>query len=209
MGVGGNNKINTDSTYINNQKIKTKLVREAIRRMLSAYVSYLIWKWLEQSRNMNIGKEKANYNLSIMNTYPQFFNNTLKSSFYCFVIDLSVFFDRDPRSLSVYTLIRELQISKKNQGLIGKIMKKQADNIQFLKTLRDKLIAHSEYKFDAKTFEVIIYEKIESLFTATQQILNIVTLSYEHSVSYWTHLKAEIENEMESLFNKISENSLS
>ena len=194
---------------MSSRKVRIKLVREAIHRMLSAYVAYLVWKWLEQSRNVNIGEGKARHNLSVMNTYPQFFNSTLKSSFYCFVLDLSVFFDKDFRSFSVYTLIRELQISEKAQGQIRKIIEGQFENIQFLTTLRNKLIAHSEYKFDAKTFEVIIYEKIESLFTATQQILNIVTLSYEHSVSYWTHLKAEIENEMESLFNKISENSLS
>ena len=102
-------------------------------RMHSAVMSYYFWKWLEQAHNINIGEEKVKRNLEIMNRQNNFFHTVLRSSFYSFVVDLCVFFDRQQPALSIDKIIPLVPLTKEDILKINEIREAQKNNIENLR----------------------------------------------------------------------------
>lgn len=172
-------------------------------RMHSAVISYYFWKWLEQARNPNIGEKKAKRNLEIMNRQKNFFHTVIRSSFYSFVVDLCVFFDRQQPALSIDKIIPFVNLSEKDKAEINRIREEQKNNVKNLKDIRDKEVAHLDLDVDRSENKRVIYKEIEDLFNAVQEIFNIITNSFDRSIWSWNRFDNEVEHEMSWLFGNL------
>jgi len=184
------------------QEIKN-MIELLSMRMHSAYMSYYFWKWLEQARNVNIGEEKANRNLKIMNHQKNFFHTVLRSSFYSFVIDLCIFFDRQQPALSIDKLISLVKLDTEEISKINEIRELQKINIENLKNIRDKEIAHLDLNVDRSENKNIIYIEVENLFNGVQEIFNIITKRFDNSIWSWNTFDNQVDHEMNWLFDNL------
>ncbi|KKQ77931.1 MAG: hypothetical protein A3A96_04115 [Candidatus Zambryskibacteria bacterium RIFCSPLOWO2_01_FULL_39_39] len=173
------------------------MINLATSRMSSAYFSYFVWKYIESSRNTNeAGAEKANRFVSIMGKYGYTFHSILRGSFYVFVIDLSIFFDKQNPSLNLKKIIDLLNPSEEDLKEINKLIDSQRANIKYLKDVRDKTIAHLDLNVDRSTFNSIIFKDTEELFDAVQKILNIITRTFNSSPWMWDIAENEVKHSM-------------
>lgn len=185
---------------------KTKgMIDQLSGRLHTAFVSYHVWKWMEQSRNINIGEEKAYKNLEIMNRQINFFQTTLRGAFYSFVIDLAMFFDRQTPALSIDKIIGRIELSLEAQTRIQNLRNLNQEKLLMLKNLRDKEIAHLDMDVDRTQKKNLIYAEIEELFSAVQEIFNIVTNSFNRSVWAWGPIEKEVDHDMKWLFENLEE----
>ncbi|MCX6716935.1 MAG: type II toxin-antitoxin system PemK/MazF family toxin [Candidatus Taylorbacteria bacterium] len=163
----------------------------AAGRMHSAYGFYCVWKWIELSRNIQIGELLAKGNVEVMGRYPILFSVLLRSSFYNFIIDLSIFFDKNDDSLSINKIISELNIDNNIKEEIEKIIKSQKINIEKLKNIRNKDVAHFDMHFDRANIPNIVYKEFEELFFAVQKIFNILSTAFDGSKWVWNHFEED------------------
>ena len=187
-----------------------KAIEVLSSRMLSALGGYYIWKWMEQARNTNNlgGLDKANRNLNIFNRHLAFFGQIIKSTYKSFVIDLAFFFDKEgyENSLSINKLL-DLGRDKFSDDDITEIKKqifeikqKQGKNIALILELRTADVAHQE--LDSRSRHVL-YENIEALFKAVQEILNMITMKYDRSEHWWNHVEKEVNRQMDWVMNNL------
>ncbi len=180
-----------------NKLVAKEMLTQLSSRMHTAVSSYYVWKWLEQARNINIGEEKANQNVKLMRLQNTFFHVVSRGSFYSFVIDLAIFFDKQDPALSLDKIIPLLDLNEEDKKLIEDIRKRQEVNIGKLKTIRDKDIAHFDIKnVDRTQTSKIIYHESEELFSAVQDIFNILSKNITGELFIWDHLENIINREM-------------
>lgn len=180
----------------------------ASNRMLSAWVSFHMWKWLEQARNTNNpkGEKFVNENIKVINDYGWLLPQIMSSLYKSFVIDLWIFFDKNyTDTLSIRRLVdsitNKISSSKLTQLLsdIDRIKKAHKVTIDLASELRT-MIAHqiiNEKKIS------LIYTEFENLFSGVQEILNLISKYYDGSFTVWDHIPADIENELEVLFENL------
>ena len=129
------------------------------------------------------------------------FGQLIKSTYKSFVSDLSIFFDKNYEDvLSIDKLlslgmdkfsIEDIEELKKQ---ISEIKKKHGKNISFLHELRNADVAHQE--LDSKSRH-LLYQNIEDLFVAVQEILNLISNKYDRSIHWWGHVSKEMEHQMQ------------
>lgn len=187
----------------NNKSDTREMIHLLSSRMHSGFVSYHIWKWLEQSRNINIGNEFVEKNLKILNRQPNFFHTVLRNSFYGFIIDLCMFFDKQAPSLSIDKIIDKINLSPDEILKICTIRDSQNYQLKKLKDIRDKEVAHLDLNIDRTTTNTVLYTDIEKLFASVQEIFNIVTNNFDSSIWTWPHIEPAVKREMELIFNNL------
>lgn len=186
------------------------ILEVAERRMLSALGGYYVWKYLELAINLNnpIGKEGVERNLKILNLYNAFFWQIRVSTYKSFVADLAIFFDKNGYE-NTFSLRKLLDSTKSKlptsevdqmEKEIEKIKKEHGVKISFVRELRDADVAHQEIDTKARH---LLYENIESLFTAIQKILNLISHKYNRSISSWKHIEEDINHQMEWIFDNL------
>lgn len=186
------------------------ILEVATRRMLSVLGGYYIWKYLELAINLNnpIGEQKVNRNLKILNLYNAFFWQIRVSTYKSFVADLAIFFDKNgyENTFSLKKLLDstrdKLSFSEieKMRKEIERIKKEHGVKISFIRELRDADVAHQEIDTKARH---LLYENIESLFSAVQEILNLISHKYDRSISSWNHIGEDINHQMEWIIENL------
>ncbi|MEI6553038.1 MAG: hypothetical protein WCO09_00550 [bacterium] len=183
------------------------LVQKMLNKIHSAYYSYHIWKWLEQARNINIGEEKANRNIQILNQQPTFFSVAIQGAFYNFIIDLSIFLDDNKshkQSLSLNKLLSRIKISNEDRKLIDDILLgKKAIIYQIKNKIRDKEVAHFDTNVDRSQSNIILYKEAEGLFEAVHEIFNILSSTFNNSIWIWDTAEGQINDEMNYLLDNM------
>lgn len=186
-----------------------KLFRLVSSRMFSALSAFYIWKWLNQSINVNeVTREVAEENVEVRKKYPNLFSQLHNSCFKSFVLDLSVFFDAEKYedNLSISKLLKVLEKTKTELELdqikeeIKSIKKKHGVSIKQLLDLRNEDVVHQKIEVENKR---IIYKEIEELFKAVQEILNIISSYYDDSTTIWYHIEQNIEGDMSWVFDNL------
>ena len=180
------------------------MITLAISRMSSAYTSYLLWKWIESARNTNeAGVERADHFVSVISKYGFVFNSILRGCFYVFVIDLCLFFDKQDPSLNLKKIIKLLEPSEEQLKEINEIIDSQQTNIEYLKDIRDKTVAHLDLDVDRNGLNRIIFKDTEELFDAVQKILNLVTKTFNRSSWLWDTVEDEARHKMSWLIENL------
>ena len=186
------------------------ILEVATRRMLSTLGGYYIWKYLELSINLNnpIGKEGVDRNLKILNLYNAFFWQIRVSTYKSFVADLAIFFDKSGYE-NTFSLTKLLDSTRdklsvpeidKMRKEIEKIKKTHGVKISFIRELRDADVAHQEIDTKARH---LLYENIESLFVAVQEILNLISHKHDRSINSWNHIGEDINHQMEWILENL------
>lgn len=183
-----------------------ELFEVAKRRMFTAVSAYYVWKSLSNSFNVNSkGKAEAEKNVGIINKYQSFFQQTLSSVYKSFVADLSIFFDSDNKyeeTFSVSKMIDSLSETlsegeiEKLKAKIKEIKSRHGVTIALLLQLRNADVAHQEIEAQSRTVE---YGKIEELFNAVSEILNLASHHIDNSVWIWDHLEYDVENDIRTM----------
>lgn len=175
-------------------------------RMRSAWTAYHIWKWLNQSINENnpIGIEIVNQNLKIINDHGWFFQQTMISTYKSFVVDLSIFFDKDyGENFSIKRLVNSIEsrtIKTELDKLISDIeliKKRHGITLSLIQELRSSCIAHQNLEEKQHKF---LYLEIEGFFEGVQEILNLISQYHDGSFTVWDHVPGQINNELEVVF---------
>ena len=159
-------------------------------------------------------------NLSELNTAPGFFQLTLKAFLELFALKLARLFDNDRESISLFKIAGWIEQSKElrdalaqsNQNIdtIKAYLEENKDNIDSLKLLRDKLLAHTDKRqlshniwHDAD----ITLRKYRCLISAAHEIISICKLilgeatpalgmGIETDVDYLIYLLTKANNDM-------------
>jgi len=186
-----------------------KLFRLVSGRMFSALSAFYIWKWLNESININVvTREVAEENVEVRKKYPNLFSQLHNSCFKSFVLDLSVFFDAEKYedNLSLGKLLKVLEKTKTEPELndikeeIKVIKNKHGVSIKQLLDLRNEDVAHQKIEVESKKIK---YKEIEELFKAVQEILNIISRHYDDSTTIWYHIELNIEGDMSWVFDNL------
>jgi len=186
-----------------------QLFRITTNRMYSALNAFYIWKWLNLAININTkGKEFAENNVSIINKYSSFFRQVILSVYKSFVADLAVFFDsgkyQDKFSLSKLLTSIKHKVSEKELGTlkkqIDKIKKKHGIKINLILELRNADVAHQEIKIQSRK---INYLEMEELFSAVQEILDLLSVNYNSFTTYWEHIEEDVNRDMDWVFGNL------
>lgn len=183
-------------------------------RMLSALSAYHIWKWLKQAININNegGEVVVKRHLEIINRHNAVFLQIMVSTYKSFVADLSIFFDSN--SYETFSLKKFIKAAKDGnsdiefEGIEQKIINIKRERnitISFLNELRNADVAHQELESKARS---IVFEEIEDLFLAVQEIINLISSEYNKSTSAWFHIEKEIDRQMEWIFNNLERGEL-
>lgn len=183
-------------------------------RMLSALSAYYIWKWLNQSININNdgGEERAKYNLAIINRHILVLKQIMISTYKSFVADLAFFFE--VREYDDALSIEKLIISIKNisddelkeaREKFNNLKNKHRPDISFLKRMRNSDVAHQALESKSYTVE---YQKIEELFLSVQNFLNFISIKHDNSVSAWSHIEKDITHHMNWIFENLERGEL-
>lgn len=176
-----------------------RLIDLAVNRMLSAFTSYYIWRWISQSINVHTKGFKKN--LEVINRYDYFFKQILIDSFESFVVNLSIFFDKNyPDTFSIYKLIIAVGSGKREIKQIEEIKKPHHKTIGLLKKLRDEDVVHQA--LDPRS-RPINYESVEKLFSAVQSILATLTHKHNRSSWRWEHIEDGVRRDMEWIFDNL------
>lgn len=185
------------------------LFRVAHSRMFSALNNYYIWKHLEISIKVNNeGKEKAEKNVAIINDYGYFLHQIFTSTFKGFIGDLSIFFDshKYEETFSLDKLISTLEkkiLPKELDELtkqIREIKKKHGSKISRILELRNSDVSHQKI---APERQHIIFEEVETLFVAVQEILNLINKNSSDSFTVWNHLESEISKDVQRVLKNL------
>ena len=176
--------------------------------MLSAVNAYYIWKYLNIAINVNNkGANIAEKNVVTINEYGYFFNQIFVSTYKSFVIDLSIFFDsgyEDAFSLKklLMTLNDKLTETQLNdlRDEINTIKSKHGVKISLIQELRNVDVAHQEISTHSRK---INYKEMEELFSAIQEILNLINKHHDNSFTVLDHLEIEIANDIEILLENL------
>lgn len=180
-----------------------ELFEVARSRMFTAVNAYYVWKSLSNSFNVNSkGQAEAEKNVGIINKYPNFFQQTLSSVYKSFVADLSIFFDSDNKyeeTFSVSKMVDSLHETLSESEIeelktnIREIKSRHGVTIALLLELRNADVAHQEIETRSRTVE---YKKIEELFNAVSEILNLTSRHIDNSSWIWDHLEYDVENDI-------------
>jgi hypothetical protein len=185
------------------------IFKVASNRMFSALIAFYNWKWLSQAINVNNqGKAIAERNVSIINKYSYFFHQVLISTYKSFVADLAIFFDsgKYDDKFSIEKLLGTLEKKISESELetlrikIDEIKRKHGIKISFILELRNADVAHQEIKLQSRK---INYSEIKELFSAVQEILNLISNHYDGSVTVWDHLEGDVASDMQYLFDNL------
>lgn len=189
--------------------VSSELFRITTDRMYSALNAFYIWKWLNLAINTNTkGKEYAEKNVSIINRHSDFFRQIIVSVYKSFVADLSIFFDSEKyqESFSLGKLINVISFNVSEDELnnlrtkINEIKREHGVTIKLIIELRDADVAHQEIRIQTRK---INYLKAENLFSAVQEILNILSVKYDGSVTSWGRIEEDVNHEMEWIFDNL------
>jgi len=95
-----------------------KIFKRLSDEMCKTVESFYVWETLYLSRSIpTVGKEQAERNVQVINSYLNFFLTTENSLIDSFIIGISKFFDIDSRNFSIYFLINEI---KRNKEIFAK-----------------------------------------------------------------------------------------
>ena len=82
-----------------------KKLKKLSEKIFAINGAFHVWKTLEESYNINeVGEEKANHNVSIINDYKGFFQPSLNSVKHFFLIELAKLFDDGEKNKSCISL---------------------------------------------------------------------------------------------------------
>lgn len=180
-----------------------ELLQQMSGKIHVAHSAYYVWKWLEQARNLNSGKDIAEKNVEIMNRQRNFFKVALEGSFDLFILNLMIFFGRDD-TLSMKKLLQKITISDAERGAIDDILNKHENTIRnVLKRIRDKDIAHFDINIDRTLPNKIVYKEIEDLFESVGEIFNILSRNFNQSFWIFDHIDIQMKGDMEYLFENL------
>ncbi len=156
-------------------------LEQLVHRMNRAYGCFMLWKFIRTSTSIpDTGKQEAERRTDIMNQYGGIFTGILYAVENSFINDLHKFFDKSKGSLKLDTLINGLPNQNKTVVLV--LIKTIEVEIKHLETLRHNFTAH-EPKNPQK--ENIYKEEIEKIFSVVQQILNIMSTSFDGVAMNW------------------------
>lgn len=187
---------------MSNEKIKN-LFQITTDRMYTALESFSLWKKMNQMMNVNeVGQEVAERNVELFRKYWDFFHPVLNATYKSFIIDLAIFFDTEKykNTFSLNKLVSLLVGSKtvtEHKNLvkeIDEIKKKHGVKISLVLELRNAEVSHQEME---RKRRLIIYKDIEELFTAVQEILNLIARCNDGSFTVWDHVGKNTIHSME------------
>lgn len=174
----------------------------ATDRMYSILNSYFIWKWINLSINTNKdGAEKAYDNLDqVVNKYKYFFQQTLVNSFNSFIIDLAIFFDKnydEVFTLKKLTKAVSPTLTKEVLQKVENLIKPNFETINLVRQLRNK-VAHASLIDIPNKF--VLYESFEKLFAALHEVINLLSITHDGSVTTWNHVEKDVEADLSWIF---------
>ncbi len=213
-------------------EIQTKL-KKLSDEMLQVVQAYYLWQASAFSRSIpEEGIENAENNVKLQNKYKTFLMQAEHSHLNTFIIGISKFFDRDPRTLNIQHIIDEIAESKEiltSEVIVDiyptrfkgeeiksytaydekdieeiKILREKHNHvIKALKAIRDKSIAH----IDIKTIKVnsgnFIPIEVEKLIIAIQQMFNKISSRFDRSETRWDHLKEAALDETRLIYENL------
>ena len=220
-----------------NDDVKNKFIeaRELFNRMrfeICAVVeSYHIWRTLTFARSIpEVGQGQAEKNAKLMTLYKSFFIPTEQSHLQTFIIGLMKFLDRNPQTLSIAGLIKEIEknksvftadvirsvspelaktdavkddyvpITQETIDEIEKFRKPHETLIANLKNIRDKQFAHTDMKTINGTF---VPNEVEALIKTVQDMFNKLSNSFDLSGTTWDHLKEDSIRSTQFVFENL------
>lgn len=209
----------------------SSLFKRLSDEMCRTVESFYIWETFHLSRSIpTVGKEKAERNVKIINSYKNFFLPTENSHIDSFIIGISKFFDRDPRALSIQFLIDEIKKNKeiftpetllevypgrfdeaeiagnylpmeeKDELVIEKLREKHVPLINKLKLIRDTQSAHTDIQPANEDF---VPKEVEELINAIQEMLNTISSRFDRASTCWDYIKDNAIRDTEFLFDSL------
>jgi len=195
--------------------------------------SFYAWETLYLSRSIpTVGKEKAERNVQVINSYLNFFFTIENSLIDSFIIGISKFFDVDSRNFSIYFLMNEI---RKNQGIFTKetllevcpnrfeeellenyspiekedeskikcLKKKHSKTIKTLKSIRASRVHIIPQTTDNSSDGSFVINEVDNLIKAIQEILNTISCRLDRSTTLWDRLKEDVIMETNFLFENL------
>lgn len=185
------------------------LFRITTDRMYSALSAFYIWKWLNLAINVNTkGKEYAEKNVSTINKQSAFFRQVIVSVYKSFVADISIFFDSEKyqESFSLGKLFVAISHKVSEDELndlkikVNEIKSRHGVTINLILALRNADVAHQAIEVQSRN---INYSKTEDLFSAVQEILDILSVKYDGSTTYWGRIEDDVNHTMDWVFENL------
>lgn len=182
-----------------------RLLKLATSRMFSAMTAFFTWKWLHESINSNTdGFDKAQENVDeVVNKYPAVFHQMMVNSYKCFILDLSVFFDKEyDKTFSLKKIIDSLRskLDKETFDKIEDIKKRNGSMINLILELRSQDVAHQAINSEK---QLIFFDKFESFFKDIQEILNLLSSNHDRSEHWWDHVEENVRRDMAWVFENL------
>lgn len=200
--------------------------------MCSVVEAFYLWRALIFSRSTKmVDEEQANRNAKLLTMYKYFFSQAEASLLSTFIIGISKFYDSDPRSLTLQTLIEKLrnyqndinadillglfpnrfneeEIRKEYKPFdesdvkeIEELRKKNEKVIGDLKTIRNKQRAHTNLEAFSGT---LIPNEVEELIKATQKMFNKLQERFGRATTMWDHFQEYAERDVRYLLENIA-----
>lgn len=193
---------------------------------------YWIWRTLAFARSIpEVGKEEAEKNVKIINLNKYFFMPVEDALLHTFIIGILKFFDKDPRALSIETLIKKIH---ENKGGITADVLLEVNPNHFdgddelkkvycplkdgdIKNINDLKLKYQLTIEKLKTIrdkqsahnEIVVTNgtfvpvEIEALILAIQEMLNKLSSTFNRSMTIWDHLKTEAINDTKLLLKNL------
>lgn len=212
-------------------EIRDHYFRPLSSEMFSTVEAYYLWRTAKFAISIpEIGEEKANRNVKIMNEYRYFFSTLEKTTLSTAIIGLMKFFDQNPRALSLARLHQKMYESKdiitpdtlsevypdrfheeesrssyslyrqEDVNHLNELRVKNERVIQQLKDIRDTRLAHTDIEPASDTF---IPNEIEALMKEVQETFNKLSATFDNSSTLWDHLEKEIQSDVENLLDNL------
>jgi len=210
-----------------------KLFNRMSNEMCIVVESYYIWRALTFARSIpEVGQEKADKNAYIMSEHKDFFIPTEQSHMQTFVVGLMKFFDQNSQSLSIKTLIKEIETNKDaftpdvlravypdldkigaidddyipiDQDIVDqleKLQEKYETLISSFKELRNKRFAHADMRAIKGTFVPL---EVEAFIDDIQEMFNKLSSRFDLSSTVFDHLKEDSLRSTEFILEELIE----
>lgn len=165
-----------------------------MQRIFRAHTTYLVWKAFKMSLNeLIVGKNKAQQNSTILNTYDQgqIFLAVLSALESSFIIEIHKFFDPTKGVLRLFDLnsksssIASHSINKEDKEKIKAIIENNKHTLGRIKYLRDNLFSHDS-KNSQEVFKIPPIDDLEKVFTGIKEIHNLVSKNTTGNFYAWS-----------------------
>jgi len=208
-----------------------RLFKRLSDEMCRVVQSFYIWESLVFSRSIiEAGEEQAKKNVEIMSFHKDFFNQTEDSHLTTFIIGISKFYDRNPKSLTLNTIIEKMREYQKDitaetlmnvypnrfnkeelrfnyksfdERDINGIDVLWQDNKRIadnLRAIRNKRIAHNNIELIEITF---VPKEVEKFIGDTQEIFNKLQGRFSEASTTWNHMKEDAERDTSTLLENL------